>query len=77
MDISKILYELCGDEAVLSPDCELLESGLLDSFALIELVDILEEQGIELHLTQIDRSRLKTPRSIEELVAELAEKEQN
>ncbi|MBQ9717402.1 MAG: D-alanine--poly(phosphoribitol) ligase subunit 2 [Clostridia bacterium] len=68
IDIPKILYEICGDEAVLDPDCELIESGLLDSLALIELVSRLEDEGVTLHLTRIDRSLLKTPRSIAELV---------
>lgn len=72
MDIPKLLYEIIGDEAVLDPDCELLESGLLDSLALIELVNLLEEEGVTLHLTRIDRQRLKTTGSIAELVKELS-----
>ena len=72
MDIPKLLYEIIGDEAVLEPDCELLESGLLDSLALIELVNLLEEEGVTLHLTRIDRQRLKTTSSITELVKELS-----
>lgn len=72
MDIPKLLYEIIGDEAVLEPDCELLESGLLDSLALIELVNLLEEEGVTLHLTRIDRHRLKTTGSITELVEELS-----
>ena len=72
MDIPKLLYEIIGDEAVLDPDCELLESGLLDSLALIELVNLLEEEGVTLHLTRIDRQRLKTTGSITELVKELS-----
>ncbi len=72
MDIPKLLYEIIGDEAVLDPDCELLESGLLDSLALIELVNLLEEEGVTLHLTRIDRQRLKTTGSITALVKELS-----
>ena len=72
MDIPKLLYEIIGDEAVLDPDCELLESGLLDSLALIELVNLLEEEGVTLHLTRIDRQRLKTTGSIAALVRELS-----
>jgi len=71
IDIPKILYEICGDESVLDPDCELLESGLLDSLALIELVSRLEDEGVVIHLTRIDRNRLKTPRSIEKLIQEI------
>ena len=72
MDIPKLLNEIIGDEAVLDPDCELLESGLLDSLALIELVNLLEDEGIPLHPTRIDRQRLKTTGSITELVKELS-----
>lgn len=71
MDICKILYEICGNEAVLSPDCELLESGLLDSYAMIELLSRLEDEGIIIYPTRTDRSRFKTPRSISELADEL------
>ena len=69
-DICELLYEICEDEAVLNPDCELLDSGLLDSYAMIELFTRLEDEGIELQPTRIDRSRLKTPRSIAELIRE-------
>ena len=71
MDTGKLLYEIIGNEAVLQPDCELLESGLLDSLALMELAERREDEGITLHLTRIDRTRLKTPRSIEALIREL------
>ncbi|MBQ2724640.1 MAG: D-alanine--poly(phosphoribitol) ligase subunit 2 [Clostridia bacterium] len=70
IDIPKLLYEICGNEAVYDPDCELLESGLLDSLALIELVSRLEDEGVVIHLTRIDRQLLKTPRSIAKLVSE-------
>lgn len=69
-DICNLLYEICEDEAVLDPDCELLESGLLDSYARIELFTRLEDEGIELQPTRIDRTRLKTPRTIAELLRE-------
>lgn len=71
MDICKILYEICGDEAVLDPECELLDSGLLDSYAMIELISTLEDNGIVIYPTRVNRSRFKTPRSISELVAEV------
>ena len=29
--IYDLLYEICGDSHVYNPDCELVESGLLDS----------------------------------------------
>ncbi len=70
LNIYELLYELCEDESVYDPNCELIESGLLDSFAYIELFSRLEDYGISLHPTQIDRQKLKTPRLIEELMKE-------
>ena len=69
-DICKLLYDICEDETLLDPECELIESGLLDSYAMIELFTRLEDEGFELQPTRIDRSRLKTPRSIAELLRE-------
>ena len=51
--ITEILYEICEDEAVLDPDCELIESGILDSLAFIELFSALEDEGILLQPTRI------------------------
>lgn len=75
IDISKILYEICEDEAVFDPECELIESGILDSLAFIELFSYLEDEGIYLQPTRIDRSMLKTPRTIEKLIANYIEEE--
>ena len=68
IDVKKILYEICEDENVCNPDFDLIESGLLDSFAMIELFARLEDEGIEIQPTRIDREKLRTPRGIEELV---------
>ena len=70
INISEILYEICEDEHVYEQDFDLIKSGLLDSFAFIELFAILEDHGIILHPTRIDRTRLRTPKSIEDLVNE-------
>ena len=48
----------------------MIESGLLDSFMFIELFSKLEDEGIEIIPTRIDRDRLRTPKSIELLVKE-------
>ena len=74
IDIYKILYEVCENECVYDPDCELLESGVLDSLAFIELFARLEDEGIEIQPTRIDRRCLKTPGEIEKLVKEYIEK---
>lgn len=70
IDIPKILYDICEDDNVYNPDFDLIDSGLLDSYAFIELFSALEDYGIEVYPTRIDRERLRTPKSIEELVKE-------
>lgn len=70
IDVKKILYEICEDDNVYNPDYDLVENGLLDSYAFIELFSALEDEGVEIYLTQIDRERLRTPKSIEDLVKE-------
>ena len=46
----------------------MIESGLLDSYAFIELFTALEDYGIEIQPTRIDRSKLRTIKGIEELI---------
>lgn len=70
IDVYKILYNLCENEAVYNPDSELIDSGILDSYALMELFAILEDEGIVIHPTRIDRNLLKTPAGIVKLVEE-------
>lgn len=70
IDIRKILYEICEDEAVYEKDIDLIDSGLLDSYAFIELFSVLEDHGIEIPPTRIDRNRLRTAEGIQSLVEE-------
>ncbi|MBQ4117605.1 MAG: hypothetical protein IJD08_01335 [Oscillospiraceae bacterium] len=70
-DIRKILYEICEDERVFDEETDLIESGLLDSYAVIELFCRLEDEGTELQITQIDRELLRTAKGIEELIAKV------
>ena len=72
-DVRGLLREVCGDDAAGDEGVDLIESGLLDSLALIELFSRLEEQGIELQPTRIDRSKLRTAEGIEEIVREWLE----
>ena len=69
-DIKQILFELCEDETVFKDGVDLIESGLLDSYALISLFGELEDRGIFLHMTRIDRNMLRTVSSIGQLVRE-------
>lgn len=69
-DIKEILFEICSDERVYDDSTDLVESGLLDSYAFIELFYKLEEYGIELHSTRIDRKNLKSVKGIEEIIGD-------
>lgn len=68
INIADLLYEICEDKNVYNPDFDLIESELLDSFAFIELFSKLEDNGVVIQPTRIDRNLLRTPRTIEQLV---------
>lgn len=70
IDVKKILYEICEDERVFDDKTDLFETGLLDSYATIELLCRIEEEGTEIQITRIDRELLRTAAGIEKLVAE-------
>ncbi|RRD93955.1 D-alanine--poly(phosphoribitol) ligase subunit 2 [Clostridiales bacterium COT073_COT-073] len=68
INVTELLYKICQDQAVYQPETDLIASGLLDSLALIELFSELEDQGIFLEITQIDRKLLRTVSGIEKLI---------
>jgi D-alanine--poly(phosphoribitol) ligase subunit 2 len=68
IDIKQILQEVCEDDSVLEKDIDLIDSGLLDSYAFIELLAKLEDNGIFIQPTRIDRNQLRTIEGIENLV---------
>ena len=70
INVKDLLFEVCGDRAVYEDGIDLIDSGLLDSLALIELFNALEDEGIELQPTLIDRNLLRTPAGIETLIGE-------
>ncbi len=74
INIPKLLYEICEDEGVYEKDIDLIASGLLDSYAFIELFSRLEDYGINIQPTRIDRSQLRTVKGIEKLVNGYLEK---
>lgn len=71
MDLRKLLVEICGDEGILEEGIDIIESGYLDSFAIVELLSALEDEGIEIHLTQMDRSIFHSLEKLENWVKEL------
>ena len=70
IDVCSLLYEICEDKNVFNKDFDLIESGLLDSYAFIELFSKLEDLGVTIQPTRIDRDLLRTPRNIEKLIQE-------
>lgn len=68
IDVRQMLFEICEDDSVYREDIDLIESGLLDSYAFIELFSRLEDEGIELHPTRINREQLRTIKGIERLI---------
>lgn len=70
INIPDLLYEICEDKNVYNPDFDLIESEIFDSYAFIEFFSKLEDNGIVIQPTRIDRGLLRTPRTIEQLVNE-------
>ena len=70
INVSNLLYEICEDDSVYDADFDLIESEVLDSFAFIELFSKLEDLGIIIQPTRLDRSLLRTPRLIEKMINE-------
>ncbi len=68
INIPDLLYEICEDDGVYNEDIDLIESGLLDSYAFIELFSRLEDYGITIQPTRIDRTKLRTIKGIESLI---------
>lgn len=63
-ELYEILESVCGSPNVRKPDTNLEESGLLDSFALIQLLNELEDRGIVIHPTQVDRKCFSSAQEI-------------
>lgn len=74
INIYDLLYSICENENVYNKNFDLIESGLLDSFAFIELFSKLENLGILIYPTRIDRNMLRTPGTLEELIKENSNK---
>lgn len=58
--VRRILVDACGSQDVLQEGTDLLDSGLLDSLGLISLLDDLEDIGIVIQPTQVDRNEFRT-----------------
>ena len=73
--IAEILREATGGLHEIDPETELLDSGILDSFALIQLFNALEDRGVALQPTQVRREEMKTPAAIAEAISQRANKD--
>lgn len=73
IDVKKLLYEICEDENVFKDDIDLVESGIFDSYAFIELFSRLEDYGITIQPTRIDRSLLRSVNGIEKMINDFHE----
>lgn len=69
--IKDILVDACGSEQVLEDGVDLLDSGLLDSLAFISLLMALEDEGIDIQPTRVDRNCFRTVEGIIDLVKKL------
>ena len=61
--VKEILLRVCGPGA-LAPGAELIETGVLDALAFIVLLAELEDRGIEIQPTQVDRNQFRTVNGI-------------
>lgn len=69
INVKELLFEVCEDKRVYEEGIDLIEGGILDSLAVVEFLSYLEDEGIEIQLTQIDRNLLRTVEGIEELIS--------
>lgn len=72
-DIEKVLVDICGDTDVLKDDIDLIEEGYLDSYAIIELFQALEDEGIDISPTQIKKDDLRSLKSIKKIIEKYCE----
>jgi len=72
--IIAIISDICGaEEGELELDLDLFESGLMDSFAVVQMaVEIETELGIELDIEGLTRKEIATPALIIALVRRLS-----
>ena len=68
--IRSLLVRVCGTEDALDESIDLIDSGILDSLAFIELLTELDFEGISIQPTQVDRNCFRNINSIIELVKE-------
>ncbi len=73
-DVKKILFKICEDGKIFDENTDLIESGILDSYGTMELLAALEDEGIEINITRIDRNLLHSVSGIEKLISDSFER---
>ena len=68
IDVKQLLFEITENERVFDDNCDLIQNNIMDSYTLISLLSSLEDEGIEIFPTRIDRSMLNNSKSIQQLV---------
>ena len=62
--IRDLLVQVCGTQDALRPGADLLEEGILDSLAMIDLLEGLEDVGIQIQPTRVPRDSFRTVEGI-------------
>ncbi|MGN0637519.1 MAG: hypothetical protein ACI4J0_04030 [Huintestinicola sp.] len=62
-ELLALLREICGEEGIAS-NTELMESGLLDSYAFINLLSELDMRGISIEPTRVGPDNFSTAEKI-------------
>ncbi|OUN22793.1 hypothetical protein B5G34_05160 [Flavonifractor sp. An82] len=62
--IRDLLVQVCGTREALRPGADLLEEGILDSLAMIDLLEGLEDLGIQIQPTRVPRDAFRTVEGI-------------
>jgi acyl carrier protein len=69
-ELAGIFADVTGSKPP-SPDADLIEGGVLDSLALVELLFAIEQElGVEIPAERLEIERFRTLASLAELVAE-------
>ena len=71
IDVKNILIYICEDERAGDPSVDLIDSGILDSYAFIEFFSRLEDLGVEVQPTRIDRDILRNIDKLNEYINNL------
>lgn len=65
-ELLALLREICGEESI-APDTELMENGLLDSYAFINLLSELDMRGISIEPTRVGMENFSSAERIYKL----------